>query len=78
VLVTWLLPCALAAIVQRAAEPGWLSRVRGGAPPSDMLFSAGNNTRLERTGTRTLNSGIVMLSFQVPETGRGSAHAAGR
>jgi hypothetical protein len=43
-----------------------------------MLFSAGNNTRLERTGTRTLNSSIVMLSFQVPETGRGSAHAAGR
>jgi len=45
---------------------------------SDMLFSEGNNIRLELTGTRTLNSGIVMLSYQVPETGRASAPAAGR
>jgi hypothetical protein len=44
---------------------------------SDMLFSEGTNMRLELTGTRTLNSGIVMLSYQVPETGRGRASAAG-
>jgi hypothetical protein len=43
-----------------------------------MLFSEGNNTRLELIGTRTFNSGIVMLSYQVPETGRGRAPAAGR
>jgi hypothetical protein len=45
---------------------------------SDMLFSEGNNTRLGLIGTRTLNSGIIMLPYQVPETGRGSAPAAGR
>jgi dihydrofolate reductase len=50
----------------------------GVGTPSDMLFSEGNNTRLELIGTRTLNSGIVILSYQVPETGRGSAPAAGR
>ena len=33
---------------------------------SDMLFSEGNNTRLELIGTRTFNNGIVMLSYQVP------------
>jgi hypothetical protein len=43
-----------------------------------MLFSEGNNARLGLTGTRTLHSGVVMLSYQVPETGRGSAPAAGR
>jgi dihydrofolate reductase len=31
--------------------------------PDDMLLSAGNNTRLELIGTRTLKSGIVMLSY---------------
>jgi dihydrofolate reductase len=50
----------------------------GVGTPSDMLFSEGSNTRLELIGTRTLNSGIVILSYQVPETGRGSAPAAGR
>jgi hypothetical protein len=44
---------------------------------SDMLFSEGNNTRLNLTGTRTLSSGIVMLSYQVPDTERPSAQAAG-
>lgn len=31
--------------------------------PGDTLLSAGNNTRLELIGTRTLKSGIVMLSY---------------
>jgi dihydrofolate reductase len=33
---------------------------------SDMLFSEGNNTRLELTGPRVLRSGVVLLSYQVP------------
>jgi dihydrofolate reductase len=37
--------------------------------PGDLLLNQGNNTRLELTGTRTLKSGIVMLSYQVPTSG---------
>ena len=33
---------------------------------SDMLFSEGNNARLELIAPRTLSSGIVMLSYRVP------------
>jgi dihydrofolate reductase len=40
---------------------------------SDMLFSEGNNTRLKLIGTRTLGSGIVMLSYQVPGADRPTA-----
>jgi dihydrofolate reductase len=39
--------------------------------PGDMLLSEGNNARLELTGARTLQSGIVMLSYQVPADARG-------
>jgi dihydrofolate reductase len=31
----------------------------------DMLFSEGNNARLELTGTRALDSGVVLLSYKV-------------
>jgi dihydrofolate reductase len=31
--------------------------------PGDMLLSAGSDTRLELLGTRTLKSGVVMLSY---------------
>jgi dihydrofolate reductase len=41
---------------------------------SDMLFSEGNNTRLQLTGARTLGSGVVMLSYQVPDTQSRSAN----
>ncbi len=34
----------------------------------DMLFSEGNNARLELIGTRTLKSGVVMLSYRIPGT----------
>jgi hypothetical protein len=34
---------------------------------------ASSNTRLKLTATRTLNSGIVMLSYQAPDTERPSA-----
>jgi dihydrofolate reductase len=33
----------------------------------DTLLSEGNNTRLELIGPRTLNSGVVILSYQVPD-----------
>jgi dihydrofolate reductase len=33
---------------------------------SDTLFSEGNNARLELIATRTLSSGVVMLSYRVP------------
>jgi dihydrofolate reductase len=31
---------------------------------SDMLFSEGNNTRLELIGPQILDSGVVILSYQ--------------
>jgi hypothetical protein len=31
-----------------------------------MLFSEGNNTRLELIGPQVLRSGVVLLSYQVP------------
>jgi hypothetical protein len=46
---------------------------------SDLLLRKGNNnTRLKLTNTRTLRSGVVMLSYQVPDTERPGAQAAGR
>jgi dihydrofolate reductase len=42
---------------------------------SDMLFSEGLNTRLELISPRTLNSGVVILSYQVPD-GRPASSAA--
>jgi hypothetical protein len=46
---------------------------------SDLLLRKGNNnTRLKLTNTRTLKSGVVMLSYQVPDTERPGAQAAGR
>jgi dihydrofolate reductase len=38
--------------------------------PADLLLKEGNDTRLELIGTRTLKSGIVLLSYQVPATAR--------
>lgn len=34
--------------------------------PGDLLLNEGNNTRLELIGSRTLKSGIVLLSYRVP------------
>ncbi|MGP4023372.1 dihydrofolate reductase family protein [Actinomadura sp. 3N407] len=34
--------------------------------PGDMLLSEGNDARLDLIGTRTLRSGVVMLSYRVP------------
>jgi dihydrofolate reductase len=36
--------------------------------PGDLLLNEGNDTRLDLIGTRTLKSGIVLLSYQVPAT----------
>jgi dihydrofolate reductase len=41
-------------------------RFAGVGGPGDLLLSEGNNTRLELIGTRTLGSGIVLLSYRVP------------
>ena len=38
-----------------------------------MLLSEGNNTGLTLRDTRTLNSGVVILSDQVPDTERPGA-----
>jgi dihydrofolate reductase len=35
--------------------------------PGDTLLSEGNNARLELISPRTLNSGVVILSYQVPD-----------
>lgn len=35
--------------------------------PGDLLLNQGNNSRLELIGTRTLKSGVVLLSYQIPE-----------
>jgi len=35
--------------------------------PGDLLLKDGNSTRLELTGTQVLKSGIVLLSYQVPD-----------
>jgi dihydrofolate reductase len=43
-------------------------RFAGVGDPADLLLNQGNNTRLDLIGTRTLKSGIVMLSYQVPST----------
>jgi dihydrofolate reductase len=40
--------------------------------PGDMLLSAGTNTRLELIETRTLGSGVVVLSYRVPSTAPGA------
>jgi dihydrofolate reductase len=34
--------------------------------PDDLLLKQGTNNRLELTGARTLKSGVVLLSYQVP------------
>lgn len=40
-------------------------RFAGVGTAGDMLFSEGNNARLELTGTRVLDSGVVLLSYNV-------------
>ena len=40
-------------------------RFAGVGTVDDMLFSEGNNARLELTGTRALDSGVVLLSYNV-------------
>jgi hypothetical protein len=52
--------------------------IRGVGTSSDMLFSEGNNTRLELAGTRTLGSGVVLLSYQVPGAERHGPPGTGR
>ncbi|HEY7488344.1 MAG TPA: dihydrofolate reductase family protein [Streptosporangiaceae bacterium] len=37
--------------------------------PGDLLLNEGNSARLELTGTRILRSGIVLLSYEVPQGG---------
>ncbi|MBO0817827.1 MAG: dihydrofolate reductase family protein [Actinobacteria bacterium] len=41
-------------------------RFAGIGGPGDLLLNEGNNTRLELIGSRTLKSGIVLLSYRVP------------
>jgi hypothetical protein len=43
-----------------------------------MLFSEGNSARPELAGARTLGSGVVLLSYQVPGAERHSAPGTGR
>jgi dihydrofolate reductase len=40
--------------------------------PGDLLLNEGNRARLEPIGTRTLKSGIVLLSYQVAPTAPGA------
>jgi dihydrofolate reductase len=41
-------------------------QLAGVGGPDDLLLKQGANHRLELTGTRTLRSGVVLLSYQVP------------
>jgi dihydrofolate reductase len=43
-------------------------RFAGVGTVDDMLFSEGNNARLELTGTRVLDSGVVLLSYHVADS----------
>jgi dihydrofolate reductase len=47
-------------------------RFAGVGGPGDLLLHEGNNTRLELLGTRTLTSGIVLLSYRVPAEAPGA------
>jgi dihydrofolate reductase len=45
----------------------------GAGTTGDMLFSEGNNARLELLDNRALKSGVVLLSYQVADAGRAGA-----
>jgi dihydrofolate reductase len=47
-------------------------RFAGVGGPGDLLLNEGTNTRLELIGTRSLESGVVLLSYQVPATAPGA------